>query len=439
VSDSQRTTTARGDRDPVYPLPPRLPMPDPTADPARMAEHVTAAVVPGFADAASVFALEELLSGGGLPTRVPRARQARLVVRTLATTATAAGGRLAPSTAFPAGEVVAFAADSPCSQCVLDAAPMIFSRASRSTLRRITPAAATAIAQYASFLTAPMITRGRPVGVLALARTPHAPAFGGADARAAADLAARAGGAFAGSLALMRRQSVAEALQRPRPGPAARQPGGLEIAGRCLPAAGTDVGGDWYDIIPLPDGRTGLVVGDVMGHGPQAAAVMTRLSAAAYTLADADLPPSELLRQLNRTALALPRETLATCAYAVIDPAAGSCTIATAGHLPPVLALPGGPARVPGIPGGQSLGITPASYGQARIRLRPGTTLCLYTDGLVETRTRPFDQGILALQTAIARQYPDLATACEEVITSLGDRREDDITIVLARIPNAPS
>jgi serine phosphatase RsbU (regulator of sigma subunit) len=172
-----------------------------------------------------------------------------------------------------------------------------------------------------------------------------------------------------------------------------------------------------------------------MGHGPHAATVMTRLSAAAYALADLDLPPAEVMRQLNRTALALPQDTLLTCAYAVIDPASQSCTIATAGHLPPVLVMPDGTTRVPGIPGGQSLGVTPASYGQARIKLRPGTILALYTDGLVETRTRPFDQGILALQSALARRQPDLDATCEELITSLGASREDDITIVLARIP----
>ena len=212
-------------------------------------------------------------------------------------------------------------------------------------------------------------------------------------------------------------------------------PGQLEIAGRCLPAAGTDAGGDWYDIIPLPGERTGLIVGDVMGHGPEAATVMTRLSAAAYALADLDLPPGEVLRQLNRTAIALPQATLVTCAYAVVDPGDQSCDIATAGHLPPVLALPDGSTRVPGLPGGQSLGVTTASYGQARVRLPPGTILALYTDGLVETRTRPFDQGIRALRSALSGQRQHLDATCEELISALGETGEDDITVVLARIP----
>jgi serine phosphatase RsbU (regulator of sigma subunit) len=131
----------------------------------------------------------------------------------------------------------------------------------------------------------------------------------------------------------------------------------------------------------------------------------------------------------------LPQETLVTCAYAVIDPGGQSCAIAAAGHLPPVLAMPDGTTRVVGMPGGQSLGVAPASYGQVHVGLRPGTILALYTDGLVETRTRPFDLGILALRSALARPRPDLEATCEELATAPGESREDDITIVLARIP----
>jgi len=433
VSDDPDVTWARGDGPAEYLLPPRLVLPDVIPDPARMGWRVLQAVVPGFADAAAVYVLEELLSGGNPAGQVTGAEHARPVARRLAA-GSAVDGRLAPWAAFPPGEVVAFAADSPCSRCMHDGAPVIFATTGGQAPRWMAPAARTAAGRYASFLAAPMITRGTAVGLLVLARSPGAPAFRDTDLQAAADLAVRAGSAIAGSLALLRHRSVAEALQQPRPAVSRVTPGRLEIAGRCLPAAGYDVGGDWYDIVPLPGERTGLIVGDVMGHGPRAATVMTRLSTAAYALADLDLPPSEVLRQLNRTAIALPQPTLVTCAYAVIDPRSQSCTIATAGHLPPVLAMPDGSTRVPGLPGGQSLGVAPASYGQARIKLRPGTTLALYTDGLVETRTRPFDQGILALRSALARQHPELDDTCEELITALGERNEDDITLVLARI-----
>jgi serine phosphatase RsbU (regulator of sigma subunit) len=212
-------------------------------------------------------------------------------------------------------------------------------------------------------------------------------------------------------------------------------PSGLEVAGRCLPTAGHIIGGDWYDIIPLPGGRTGLVVGDVMGHGPEAAAVMAQLRAAAHALADLDLPPAELLQRLNRSTALLQRITLATCVYAVIDPGSHSCTMAGAGHLSPILALPDGTTRVPELPAGQSLGFGTAIYGQARIKLPPGAVLALYTDGLVESRTRSFDQGILALRSVLAREHGNLEAICDALITSLAERCEDDITVILARIP----
>jgi hypothetical protein len=438
VSSEPGKTGARSGDHTGYRLPPRLRPPDVTADPARMASRVLDPVVAGFADAAGMYVMEQLLSDGPTPVwQVTGTGQRRLVVRRLAAR-TETSGQPAFGAAFPSGEVVALAADAPLARCLRDGAPVIFARPGGKVLQRISPEARTTLGHYSSFLAAPMITRGTPIGVLVLARGPDAPPFRDADTQAATDLAGRAGAAVADSLALMRHRSVTEALRPPLQSVPPVLRGQLEIAGRCLPATGCDAGGDWYDIIPLPGERTGLIVGDVMGHGPVAASVMTRLSAAAYTLADLDLPPAEVMRQLNRTALALPQDTLVTCAYAVIDPASQSCAIAAAGHLPPVLALPDGATRVLDMPGGQSLGIAPASYGQARIKLRPGTILALYTDGLVETRTHPFDQGILALCSALASPRRDLDATCEELSTAPGESREDDITIVLARIPADP-
>ena len=403
-----------------------------------MASQILASLVPGFADAAGIYVLEQLLSDGApVPPTAGTGQQAVVVRRLAARSATA--DQHAFGTAFPSGEVVALAADSSSRRSLRDGVPVIFTQPGGSGLQRIPPEARSTLRGYASFLAAPMITRATAIGILVMARAPGAPPFRTVDAQAAADVAGRAGAAVADSLALMRRRSVTEALLLPQRAVAPLPQGQLEIAGRCLPATGCEAGGDWYDIIPLPGERTGLIVGDVMGHGPLAATVMTRLSAVAYTLADLDLPPAEVIRQLNRTALALPQDTLATCAYAVIDPARQSCDIATAGHLPPVLTMPDATTRVVDMPGGQSLGVAPASYGQARIRLRPGAILALYTDGLVETRTRPFDQGIRALRSALARPHPDLDATCDELATASGVIREDDITLVLARIGRSPT
>ncbi len=428
VSDDREVAAARADRTPGFVLPAGLELLGGTTDPARLARLIVEAIVPGFADAAGIFVLEQLLTGG--PASQPADTQ--IVVRRLATTLTVAGCPI-PGAVLPPGEVIAFAADSPYARCVHQRTPVIFTQPGRQTIQRITRGARMALARYASFLAAPLTTQDAILGFLVLGRFDGTQAFGDRDAATAADLAARAGTGIASSLTLLRQQPAAPRPPRSAIGqPTASQ---LEIAGRCLPAAGYDIGGDWYDIIPLPGERTGLIVGDVMGHGHDAAAMMTKLSGAAYALAGLDLPPAQVLRQLNRTAMTLPYPTLVTCAYAVIDPGSQSCDIAAAGHLPPVLALPGGATRVPDLPGGQSLGVGPASYGQARIKLPPDAILALYTDGLVETRTRSFDHGILALRSLLGREHHRLDATCEELITSLGERYEDDITVVLARIP----
>jgi hypothetical protein len=430
VSDGQDVVPARDDGPSGSLLPPRLKLVDASLDLTEMAWQVLEAVIPGFADAGAVYALEELLSSGNPPAQ---ATGTELLVRRLC--AVFAAGRMGVEASFPPGVVVAFAHESPYARSVSDRTPVIFAQPDGTTLQRITPGAQMVLARYTSFLAAPMITRGVTVGLLVLSRTPASPAFSGHDTAAVADLAARAGTGIASSLSLIRQRSVAEALQPRSPAVIQTTLARLEIAGRCLPAHGYEVGGDWYDIVPLPGGRTGLIVGDAMGHGPAATAVMAKLSTTAFALADVGLAPAEVLRQLNRTALALPESTLVTCAYAIIDPATQSCEIATAGHLPPVLTMPDHTTRVPVLPGGQSLGVSPASYGQARIKLRPGTILALYTDGLVETRTRPFDQGILALRAMLAQGNKQLDTLCEDLVGSLGERYEDDITVVLARIP----
>ena len=236
-------------------------------------------------------------------------------------------------------------------------------------------------------------------------------------------------------MTLLRQRSIADTLQQGLVAAEPVVPPGIEVAARCLPAAGQIVGGDWYDILALPGGRCGIIVGDVMGHGPEAAAVMAQLRAAAHALAQLDLEPAGLLTHLDRTTATLRLPVLATCVYAVIDPASQSCTLSAAGHLPPVLAMPDGVTRVPDLPAGQSLGLGSAVYDQACIKLSPGAVIALYTDGLVETRTRSFDQGISALRAVLDCRPGDLGAACDTLIASLAERSEDDVTVVLARTP----
>jgi serine phosphatase RsbU (regulator of sigma subunit) len=175
----------------------------------------------------------------------------------------------------------------------------------------------------------------------------------------------------------------------------------------------------------------------VMGHGPEAAAVMVQLRTAAHILADLDLAPGEVLRRLDRMAEGLLTAPYATCIYAVIDTAAGCCDIARAGHPPPVLALPDGSTQVLSLPPGLPLGLGTGSFEATRVSLPPGATLAVYTDGLVESRDRSLDDGLAALRAALSATLAEpgstLDSACDAVTRALR-QRGDDITLVLTRI-----
>jgi hypothetical protein len=399
-------------------------------DTAGIAGLVLDAVVPALADAASVFAAERFLRGS--PPR--HDDPAQVAVRRLGTRFTPDGQQVPPA-AFPPGETTVLTASSPYAQCMRTGEPVIFTQPDQQTLERAHPIARPVFSGYASFLTVPMVAEEAACGFLTLARAPGRPAFGGSDAAAAWYLAAHAGTGLANTIALTRLRTVADALQHSLRDTDPPQPETLEVAAQCLPADGQLIGGDLYSIISLAASRTGLVVGDVMGHGPQAAAVMAQLRAAARALTQLDLPPAELLHHLDRTTQTLRDATLTTCAYAVIDPAAQSCTLATAGHLPAVLALPDGTTRVPDQPVGPSLGLGLAAYGEARFKLPPGTVIALYTDGLVETRTRSYEDGILTLRTELAGTRGPLSAVCNTLIRRLAPRPDDDVTLILARIP----
>jgi len=215
-------------------------------------------------------------------------------------------------------------------------------------------------------------------------------------------------------------------------------PDGLEVAHRYLPVGASVIGGDWHDIVPLSGGRAALIVGDAMGHGPEAAAVMVQLRTAAHTLADLDLPPEQVLRRLDKMASEIAAAPFATCIYAVIDPLGASCEIVQAGHLPPAVVPPAGAAEMLDLPPGLPLGLGAESFQATRLNLPPGTALALYTDGLVESRTRTLDAGLAALchelSHALAQPGATLGEASDAVTQELRHHREDDITLVLARI-----
>lgn len=220
---------------------------------------------------------------------------------------------------------------------------------------------------------------------------------------------------------------------------------GLTTASRYLPATqGAGVGGDWFDIVPLGDGRVGLVVGDVMGRGLEAAAVMGQLRSAAHALAKTGMDPRHLMYSLDRCVgdLGGP-DQLVTCCYLVISADAGEVTLCSAGHMPVILGAPGEGARVLRTPVNGPLGVGGVLYEQTRAAVRPGDTLVLYTDGLIERPGTDIEDRFDILLAELDRLFaegPDLEAAADQVLATLlpdADGR-DDITLLLTQLPPAP-
>ena len=209
---------------------------------------------------------------------------------------------------------------------------------------------------------------------------------------------------------------------------------GLEIAARYVPAQGEAIGGDWYDVFTLPSGQLWVVVGDVAGHGIQASVVMGRIRSAlrAYTLLE--LPPDEVLRLVDRKVDHFELGTIATVACVATNPPFDTLTIALAGHPPPVIAAPNEPAEVADIRPGPPLGVGSGNRPGSTTRpLTPGTTVALYTDGLVERRGESITVGIERLRAAISPAHPRDVTATLMHQLVGGTIARDDIALVVMR------
>jgi len=409
-------------------------------DSSRIARELAAVLVPRFADYAAVLLLEPVARGGDL-SRHLLLRDARLVV-----TGTAAyrdspradtllqTGKLVP----PSENSVLFRVLSTGRLEHLDSlAKLTEGMDVGSTEPRM--AAAMDLGVHAS-LVVPLRARGIVLGLIVLGRAGRRESFDPDETAFATEVADRAGASLENARLYARERTAALMLQRSLlPQRVAPQPG-VEVAYRYVPASsGAEVGGDWFDVIQLPGGRTALVVGDVMGHSLRAAATMGRLRTAVRTLAGLDLPPARVLQQLQDLAddLAAGPEAghIATVVYAVYDPAERTLCTARAGHPPPMLVEPGGRARVLDLPAGAPIGVGGVPFESAEREVPPGTLLVLYTDGLVESRDADIDVGIGRLGRVVERQYASLEAACETVIGTLEQGQEpDDVALLLARL-----
>ncbi|MFF4257826.1 SpoIIE family protein phosphatase [Streptomyces sp. NPDC001663] len=300
-----------------------------------------------------------------------------------------------------------------------------------------------------SLIAVPMRARNTALGLTTFIRSLNPVPFQPDDVLLARELVARATLCVDNARRYTREHTAAVTLQRSLLPQAITGGTALEVASAYLPADPTGgVGGDWFDVIPLSGARVGLVVGDVVGHGITAAATMGRLRTAVQTLADMELPPDELLAHLDDLVLRLSAEKTddeaarrsttaflgATCLYAVYDPVTGRCTMARAGHPPPVVVAPDGTVSFPEPPAGPPLGLGGMAFECAEIELAENSLIGLYTDGLIGGTDDDMELGMSRLGEVLAGSEADLTALCTSAVRQLvPGPQPDDIALLLAR------
>ena len=299
------------------------------------------------------------------------------------------------------------------------------------------------------FLAIPLTARGVTLGTLVAWRAAGDGPYGADDELLLRDIAGRGALAIDNARRYVRERNADLRLQRGLL-PVVTETPAVRAAGRYL-AAGADgraggVGGDWFDVIPLSGARVALVVGDVVGHGQFAAAMMGQLRTAVQTLASRDPRPDELLADLDEVVARIAAGTEApvvgsTCLYVIYDPVAGLCTAAAAGHPPPILVDPHGAARLASITPGPVLGVGGHPFEVSAWPIEPDSILALYTDGLIDHPDYPdLDAGTNALLSRLTDipHGEDLETVASRITGDTAPVR-DDITALAARLLPIPT
>ncbi|MDR6975037.1 PAS domain S-box-containing protein [Streptomyces sp. 3330] len=336
------------------------------------------------------------------------------------------------------GDVAAYEGDRLVTLCVHTGRPVLVRHVGEQDIPRIArdaeAGALLARAGVHSYLAVPLIAHGEVLGALDLKRTRNPLPFDEDDVILAGELAGRAAVAIDNARWFQSVRNTALTLQRSLLPDHPPHHTGLELASRYQPAQATsEVGGDWYDVIPLTDDKTALVVGDVMGNGIDAAATMGRLRTATCAYADLDLEPGDVLRHLDKITCDL-EHYIVTCLYAVYDPRTGQCRIANAGHMPPALAGPGHDPKLLELPAGAPLGVGGVPFETTTVELPPGDLLVLYTDGLVETRLHSIDDRLAVLLGFLDEPGRPLEEICDLLLYGLRHPDDhDDVALLIAR------
>ncbi|WP_420718492.1 SpoIIE family protein phosphatase [Streptomyces sp. H51] len=412
-----------------------------TLDVTRTAEELTRVAVPRFADYVTVDLAESVLNEeepgmNGFGTGSKRMRRA------------AFSGIRDDAPLFAVGDLMTFAPSSPQARAVESGLAILVPHLRDSTEWQeveLDPGRGSRVIGYGihSLITAPLSARGVLLGVVHFWRSEKPEPFDQDDLSLAAELATRAAVSLDNARRYTREHGLAVALQRrllPRALPAQNA---VEVASRYLPAQA--VGGDWFDVIPLPGARVALVMGDIVGHGLQAAATMGQLRTAVHNFSTPlDLPPDELLSHLDELATLIDQDAIAsgdrttltgaTCLYAVYDSVTGDCAIASAGHPAPALVRPDGTVEFLDLPSCLPLGIGGLPFECAELRLAEGSRLVLFTDGLVERRDLDVDAGLRLLRETLEGADLSPEQTCDAVLEALlPESRRDDIALLVAR------
>ncbi|MFD9005632.1 SpoIIE family protein phosphatase [Streptomyces sp. NPDC059582] len=405
-------------------------------DLTRTIVEVSRAVVPRFTDVAGTYLREQVVAGEGFPDGVP---DTTTLWHRVALEHTDEPGRW--DDVVPVGEAMPFPAHTPFFQCMTTGDPVLVPRiseqmghaiASQFEKRDIRP-----LITGRSMLVVPLKARTVVLGFMVLLRHPERVEFNDMDRVTGAELAARAGLVLDNARMYTYQESVAETLQDSMLPHIPPRMAGCDIATRYLPGTLLGrVGGDWFDSVKLPGARTALVVGDVMGHGLNSAAMMGQLRTAVQTMAALDLPPAQLLRNLDDLAQRLGDTYLATCLYAVYDPIASELHLANAGHIPPVLVRADGRSELLELPTGAPIGVGGVPFEAVRVRVEPGDRLVMCTDGLVEMRGEDIGVGLATLCESAAHPAASMDDACDTIIRALNTRggRKDDVALLMARL-----
>lgn len=398
----------------------------------RTAEELAEVAVPRFADVVTVDLLDPVLRGEEPPEASTEMRR------------TASVGLEGAHPLYPIGKLIRFVPTSPMA-AGLAGGHAVLEADLRAThhWRAQDPANAVLILDRGihSMIAVPLRARGVVLGMAGYWRGQDSAAFDEEDVSFAEELTARAALSVDNARRYTREHTMAVTLQRsllPRGVP---EQSAVEVAHRYL-SAQAGVGGDWFDVIPLPGTRVALVVGDVVGHGLHAAATMGRLRTAVYNFSTLDLPPDELLSHLDELVAHIDADeqewqgiTGATCLCAIYDPVSGLVTAATAGHPGPALVRPDGTVSFPEVPVSPPLGLgTGMPMETMTLTLPEGSRLALFTDGLIESRDRDLDAGLTALRAALEGPARTPEETCTAVIDAmLPTRPGDDIALLVAR------